>query len=236
MVEQINSMNGVQPKFFQLFGCNQEVKESENSIFTDSSKSEPKTEPKTETAETPDLNKKVENLKAKLKDSLPKLSDEFLAETVRIAESIQCNSEDLLAIMYHESGGWNPACAAKNKKGQIVYGGLIQMNKNSLRTVSSKYARELGLNPNISMNRFLKLPREEQLKYVNGYFMLMKDSCNLNKEAHLTPGETWGMLKSPNKTKKRDKAFFQKIEAHLNKIKQRIFKKQPANHLNIPKA
>lgn len=233
MVEQINNAIGIKSNSSRIFSFNSEVKEPDNgSIFNCSLKSELNT-PETEDAT---LNEKVENLKSHLKDSVPKVSDKFLADTVSIAEEIQCNPEDLLAIMYHESGGWNPSSIAKDKQGKIAYGGLIQMNATSLRTVSSKYAEELGLNPKISMNNFLKLPREEQLKYVKGYLLLMKDSCNLNKEPHLTAGETWGMIKSPRRTRKRDQVFLQKVEAHLHKIKQKIYKDQRVNHLNISKA
>lgn len=129
--------------------------------------------------------------------------------------------------MYQESGGWNPASANKDKKGKVQYGGLIQMNSDSLRMVSEKYSKELGLKKNITMSDYLKLSREKQLKYAEGYMRMMKDSCNLSNKKNLTGGEAWGMIKSPHQTKKRNQEFLRKLDRKLDYVKKQIFKPKP---------
>lgn len=124
------------------------------------------------------LTPKAADLKNKLKDNMPELSDNFLNAVVELANKVHCSPENLLALMYQESGGWNPASANKDKKGKVQYGGLIQMNSDSLRMVSEKYSKELGLKKNITMSDYLKLSREKQLKYAEGY-MRMYDERQL---------------------------------------------------------
>ena len=166
-------------------------------------------------------------LKNKLSEGVPKLSDSFLNEVVALADKVHCSPENLLALMYQESGGWNPASANKDKKGKVQYGGLIQMNSDSLRMVSEKYSKELGLKKNITMSDYLKLSREKQLKYAEGYMRMMKDSCNLANKKHLTGGEAWGMIKSPHQTKKRNQEFLRKLDRKLDDVKKQIFKPKP---------
>ncbi len=178
------------------------------------------------------IKQKVQEIQGKLKPDLPKLSDEFVEKVVILAEELKCSPEDLLAIMYHESGGWDPSIVAKDKRGRILYGGLIQMNKTSLRVVADKYADELNLKENISMNEYLRLPREKQIDYAKGYFTLLKDTCNLDNKKHLTAGETWGMLKSPRLTKARNQRFLNKLDNFVENIKKKIFV-QEGQHLNV---
>lgn len=182
-----------------------------------------------------DVSGEVFTLKSKLKKSLPQLSDKFLEEVVILSEKLHFSPEDLLALMYQESGGWNPASICKGKNGKILYGGLIQMNQTSLNQVKAKYAKELGLNPNITMQQYLKLPREKQLKYVEGYLKLMIDYCKLDKKDKITAGELWGMIKSPKRTRNRDMNFLTRTGNHIAKIKQKIFNDE-SRHLNIAKA
>ncbi len=174
-------------------------------------------------------------LKSKLKDSVPNLSDKFLQEVVEMAHELKFSPEDLLALMYHESGGWNPASICKGKNGKILYGGLIQMNQTSLNQVKTKYAKELGLNPNITMQQYLKLPREKQLKYVKGYLKLMIDYCKLDKKDKISAGELWGMIKSPKRTRNHDVNFLTRTGNQIDRIKQKIFNDE-SRHLNIAKA
>lgn len=173
------------------------------------------------------LTPRAAELKNKLKDNMPELSDNFLNAVVELANKVHCSPENLLALMYQESGGWNPASANKDKKGKVQYGGLIQMNSDSLRMVSEKYSKELGLKKNITMSDYLKLSREKQLKYAEGYMRMMKDSCNLANKKHLTGGEAWGMIKSPHQTKKRNQEFLRKLDRKLDYVKKQIFKPKP---------
>lgn len=166
-------------------------------------------------------------LKNKLSEGVPKLSDSFLNEVVALADKVHCSPENLLALMYQESGGWNPASANKDKSGRVRYGGLIQMNSDSLRIVTEKYSKELGLKKNITMSDYLKLSREKQIKYAEGYLQIMKDSCNLADKKHLSGGEAWGMIKSPRQTKKRNQEFLKKLDRKLDDVKKQIFKPKP---------
>ncbi len=179
------------------------------------------------------IERKVKEIKDKLKPGVPKVSDEFLEKVVLLAADIKCNPEDLLAIMYQESAGWNPAITSKDKNGRILYGGIIQMNPTSLKTVTEKYSKELRLKKNISMKEYLKLPREKQLDYAKGYFIMLKDTCNLENKAHLSAGETWGMLKSPKQTKARNQRFLKSLNNYVNKIKSKIFDDTKKKHIDI---
>lgn len=201
------------------FDWNKYGKELEQSLFFNFHKQKTKNE-------DDEIKQKVFELQSKLKPEVPKLSDEFVEKVVRLAGKVKCKPEDLLAIMYHESGGWNPAITAKNKNGEILYGGLIQMNRQSLKIISTQYSDSLNLKSNISMEEYLKLSREKQLDYAEGYFILMKDSCNLEKKDALTAGETWGMLKSPRLTKAHNNKFLQKLSRHVDRIKMKIFKEE----------
>ena len=178
------------------------------------------------------IKQKVQEIQGKLKPDLPKLSDVFVEKVVILAEELKCSPEDLLAIMYKESGGWDPSIVAKDKNGEILYGGLIQMNKTSLKVVADKYADKLNLKENISMNEYLKLSREKQIDYAKGYFTLLKTACNLDNKKHLTAGETWGMLKSPRLTKARNQRFLNKLDNYVERIKKEIFI-QEGQHLNV---
>lgn len=178
-------------------------------------------------AQNSTLTPRAAALKNKLSEGVPKLSDSFLNEVVAFADKVHCSPENLLALMYQESGGWNPASANKDKKGKVQYGGLIQMNSDSLRIVTEKYSKELGLKKNITMSDYLKLPREKQIKYAEGYLQIMKDSCNLADKKHLSGGEAWGMIKSPRQTKKRNQEFLKKLDRKLDDVKKQIFKPKP---------
>jgi len=178
------------------------------------------------------LNSRVQEIQNSLRPDVPKLSDEFIKKVVIMADELKCDAKDLLAIMYHESGGWNPSIKAKDKKGN-VYGGLIQMTPDSLRTVAGKYAKELNLKKNISMQEYLRLPREKQLDYAKGYFTMLKDSCNLSNRERLTAGETWGMLKSPNKTKNKNQQFLNRLSNFVAKIRNDIFLPEYGRRLNV---
>jgi len=182
--------------------------------------------------EKEELNKKVQDIQSQLNPSLPKLSDKFIEKVIKTAEEIKCDPKDLLAIMYHESGGWDPSIVAKDKKGNI-YGGLIQMTSDSLKAVTSKYAAKYNLKKNITMREYLKLPREKPIDYAKGYFTLLKDSCDLNTKERLTAGETWGMLKSPKQTKSRNVRFLTRLDNFVKKIKDKIFIPKAGQYLNV---
>lgn len=175
----------------------------------------------------------VESIQKKLKPGTPKLSNQFIKKVILVAKDIKCNPEDLLAIMYHESRGWNPAEANKKANGEILYGGLIQMNPKALKLVSQRYAKELKLKKNITMNEYLKLPREKQIDYVQGYMRLFKEECKIKKDAPLSTGETWGIIKSPRQTKAHNKAFLSKQERLIRKIQKEIFVTSNGNKLDV---
>jgi len=191
-----------------------------------------KAKPKQVQTQEQKIKAKVKEIQNKLSPDVPKLSDKFVEKVVLLAQEIKCEPEDLLAIMYHESGGWDPAIIGKGEDGTI-YGGLIQMNKNSLKIVTDKYSEKFNLKKGITMNEYLKLSREKQIDYARGYFILLKDTCNLDNKTHLTAGETWGMLKSPKRTKDHDQKFLGRLQKFVEKIKSKIFVQQTGQKLNI---
>ena len=180
-----------------------------------------------------DIDAQVQKIQKKLKPGTPKLSNQFIRKVILVAKDIKCDPEDLLAIMYHESRGWNPAEANKKANGEILYGGLIQMNPKALKLVSQRYAKELKLKKNITMNEYLRLPREKQIDYAQGYMRLFKEECQIKKNARLTTGETWGIIKSPRQTKARNKAFLSKQERLIRKIQKEIFVTSNGNKLDV---
>ena len=97
--------------------------------------------------------------KPKYYKSDPDISKKFFSELEASAKRLNCNPEDLAAIIYRESH-FDPA--AKDCTG--TYHGLIQMDKtaleNSIKFNLENFGNKCGLNPKMTYNKYKKLPRE----------------------------------------------------------------------------
>lgn len=88
------------------------------------------------------------------KDVQAKLGPEFLAKVKEVANNINCDYKDLLAVMNAESG-LNPA--KQNNAGHEMFG-LIQFSADSAKTVGTTHAK------------LVKMSAVEQMKYVEKYY------------------------------------------------------------------
>lgn len=87
-------------------------------------------------------------------DVQAKLGPEFLAKVKEVANNINCDYKDLLAVMNAESG-LNPA--KQNNAGHQMYG-LIQFSADSARLVGSTHAK------------LVRMSAVEQMDYVEKYY------------------------------------------------------------------
>lgn len=98
--------------------------------------------------------------------SNPQLNKEFLDKTKQIAQNINCDYEDLLAVMNSESS-LNPASAHKNKRGQTTAVGLIQFTKNyAIPDLNKNYGLDL------TVEKIEKMSAIEQLDLVEKYYKI----------------------------------------------------------------
>lgn len=145
---------------------------------------------------------------------VPHLSQEFFNELTAMSKRLNCNPEDLAALMFHESK-FNP----KAKGGE--YHGLIQMNETSLKAATQHAFKTQGenckLDKNITMEKYINLPREKQLKYAEAYLQFRIDEKHLTGKK-LNGGQIWTLIKRPASIN--NKAFVKKIQQKIDKLKE----------------
>lgn len=143
----------------------------------------------------------------------PNLSQEFFDEITAMSKRLNCNPEDLAALMFNESR-FNP------KADGGKYHGLIQMDNTALKTVTAYAFKTQGknckLDKNITMEKYINLPREEQLKYAEAYLQFRIDEKKLTGKK-LSGGELWTLIKSPAKIN--NKNFVKKIQTKIDNLK-----------------
>lgn len=166
-----------------------------NSVWEQPSKTEP-------TASQPARNKKqsssvaqrlhsdwqtVMKVESKAKQSRfkcdPNISFNFFNEVTKVAKNINCNPEDLAAIIYKESH-FDPK--AKSSSGKYV--GLIQMDKMTFDS--------LAIRNKCSYNDYCTLPREKQLKYTEAYLKFRINEKGL-KGKRLSGGQIYTLIRRP---------------------------------------
>lgn len=145
---------------------------------------------------------------------VPDLSQEFFDKITEISKELKCKPEDFAALMFNESR-FNPRADGGK------YHGLIQMDITALKTVT-KYAfdsqgENCKLDKNITMEKYINLPREEQLKYAEAYLKFRIDEKHLNGKK-LSGGQLWTLIKRPAGIN--DKKFVKKIQHQIDSIKK----------------
>ncbi len=94
------------------------------------------------------------------------LTKEFLAKVKQVAKNINCDYEDLLAVMNSEST-LNPASVHKNKNGKKTAVGLIQFTESG---GIAELNRTYGLN--LTIDKIEKMSAIEQLDLVEKYYKI----------------------------------------------------------------
>ena len=121
----------------------------------------------------------VDNLKNKWSDKKPELTDNFYQKVVDIAQKIQCDPNDLMAVMNAESG---LKADAVNKASNAT--GLIQFMPAT--------ARELGT----TVDELRNMSALEQLDYVEKYLSNAKN-IRFGKNEKLDAGELYALTYLP---------------------------------------
>lgn len=139
------------------------------------------------------------SVKNMIQKVVPDVSDEFVYQIVETSEKVKCSPEDLTALLYKESG-FKPNV----KNGS--FGGIGQMNGTSLN-LSIQHAEKdknakKGIQ-NLMIEKFLSLPREEQMPYVRNYILAMKSLYIRNMDKPLSGGELYGLFYTPGRINKK---------------------------------
>lgn len=157
--------------------------------------------------------KKEKNISKELHDSwtkvLPRLSQEFFDELTAVSERLNCNPEDLAAIIFKESR-FDPAA-----KGAGVYG-LIQMDATALKTAIAHANKNGHKLKSVTISEYNKMPREQQIKYSEAYIQFRIDEKNLTGKK-LSGGQLWTLIKRPSNI--HNKKFINKLQRIIDNTK-----------------
>lgn len=133
-------------------------------------------------ADTTNFSYDADELKKRWSQKKPNLSDEFYNKVVQIAKRLNCNPDDLMAVMNAESG-LNPA--AKNQKSSAT--GLIQFIESTAKSLGTTTAE------------LKKMSAEQQLVYVEKYLQREKKAAKLNANQKITASDLYAMVFLPSK-------------------------------------
>lgn len=157
--------------------------------------------------------KKEKSISKELHDSwtkvLPRLSQEFFDELTAVSERLNCNPEDLAAIIFKESR-FDPAA-----KGAGVYG-LIQMDSTALKTAIAHANKNGHKLKSVTISEYNKMPREQQIKYSEAYIQFRIDEKNLTGKK-LSGGQLWTLIKRPSNI--HNKKFINKLQRIIDNTK-----------------
>lgn len=134
--------------------------------------------------------------------STSKLDKNFLNKVKSIAQDINCDYRDLIAVMNSESQ-LNPK--AVNKKTKAT--GLIQF--------TSSTAKELGT----TVDKIKNMSAEEQLDLVKKYLMSKKASAGFDRNHHLSGGELYALVFLPGRANREILCYAGETNSKGEKIK-----------------
>ncbi len=124
-------------------------------------------------------------LKEKWKNKAPHLSDGFYNKATEVAKRVGCDPNDLLAVMYSESG-LKPG--AVNKNGGAT--GLIQFMPQTARGLGTSTQALKNMSP------------EEQLVYVEKYIKSVKKSAGIGANEKIGAGTLYALIFLPARAKR----------------------------------
>lgn len=144
-------------------------------------------------------NPAVSNIHSMMKCVVPDISENFAAQVTQVAKDVNCNPEDLTAVLYLESK-FDPTA----KRGSFF--GIGQMNQRAL-DLAIEYADthpefSKNIRKNLKIKKFAKLKREEQLPYVRNYILMTRTTYIEDSTKMLTSGELYGLFITPSNVKK----------------------------------
>lgn len=125
-----------------------------------------------------------QNIRRMVSNVVPDVKDEFVSEIIKTSEKVNCEAEDLTALLYKESK-FEPDV----KNGSFA--GLGQLGKDAIK-----------LSSEISMEKFLSLSRAEQMPYVRNYILTMKNTYMRKHKGKLTGGELYALFYTPARVNK----------------------------------
>ncbi len=125
-----------------------------------------------------------QRIKKMVANVVPDVKDEFVSEIIKTSEKVNCEAEDLTALLYKESK-FEPDV----KNGSFA--GLGQLGKDAIK-----------LSSEISMEKFLSLSRAEQMPYVRNYILTMKNTYMRKHKGKLTGGELYALFYTPARVNK----------------------------------
>lgn len=117
------------------------------------------------------------------------LGPEFLEKVKEVAQRVNCNYKDLLALMNSESGLNHKI---ENKLG---YTGLIQFGKSAIAELNKRYGLSL------TKEKLKAMSAVEQMNIVETY-LLMTKSWNFSSDKKLSAGELYALVFMPGRAKK----------------------------------
>lgn len=138
-------------------------------------------------------------IRSMLQKVVPDISDDFVGQIIETSERVKCEPDDLAALLYRES-----QLKPDSRNGN--FGGIGQMNKKSLSLSINLADKDESAKKGISaivLEKFLSLPREEQMPYVRNYILAMKSVYIRNMEKHLSGGELYGLFYTPGRINKK---------------------------------
>ncbi len=122
------------------------------------------------------------------------LNKEFLNKVKQVAQNINCDYEDLLALMNSESS-LNPSATHKNSSGEKTAAGLIQFTKNA---AIPELNRRYGLN--LTIEKIENMSATEQLDLVEKYYRMHENQ--LPKGRKLTAADLYALTFLPARAKR----------------------------------
>lgn len=139
-----------------------------------------------------------DQLATAVRKAVPEVSDKFISQIEDMAKKLKCDPLDVAALLFKESR-FDPS------QSHGSFRGIGQMNRNSLKAAIKyieKHPQEAeGIDPDMTIEEFVKLSREEQMPYVKNYTLAMKNTY-LGKDKKITGADLYALFYTPAYAKK----------------------------------
>lgn len=185
MFTPVSSNNNLYPSLFPTISNNRASKDTSISIKTSenlSANPANKTNEKEIKKTTKENRKKDKNFK-----NSANLDKKFLRKVKHVAKKLNCDYQDLLALMNSESGinpsKWNGTTAV----------GLIQFTQPAIDDLNQKYKK------NLTKEKIAGMTATEQLEWVEKYLLIAKNYAGFSKKHHLSAGDLYAITFLPGR-------------------------------------